>query len=83
MCACTRESDVESHDIIIPFYPFPVHISPACYFPMQNMCHCVFAMGKYIAFYIVLITKLVTIPTVVVIIVVIQITCNHNCSCIF
>ena len=71
----------------IPFCPFPVHISPAHYFPMQNMRHCVFAMGKYIAFYVILITKLVTIlvtiPTVVVIIVVIQITCNHNCSHIF
>ena len=67
----------------IPFCPFPVHISPAHYFPMQNMHRCVFVMGKYIAFYIVLITELVTIPTVVVIIVVIQITCNRNCSHIF
>ena len=67
----------------IPFYPFPVHISLAPYFPMQNMCPFVFAMGKYIAFYIVLITELVTIPEVVVVIVVVQLTCNHNCSHIF
>ena len=67
----------------IPFCPFPVHISPAHYFPMQNMCHCVFAMGKYIAFHVVLITELVTIPTVVVVIVVIQIICNYNCCHIF
>ena len=67
----------------IPFYPFPVHISPAPYFPMQNMHPFVFAMGKYIAFYVILITKLVTIPEVVVIVVVIQLTCNHNCSHIF
>ena len=74
---------VELNGHAIPFCPFPVHNSPACYFPMQNMHHCVFVMGKYIAFYVVLITKLVTIPTVVVVIVVIQITCNCNCSCIF
>ena len=74
---------VEWNGNAIPFCPFPVHISPARYFPMQNMRYFVFAMGKYIAFYVVLITELVTIPTVVVVIVVIQITCNHNCSCIF
>ena len=67
----------------IPFYPFPVHISPAPYFPMQNIHPFVFAMDKYIAFYVILITELVTIPEVVVIIVVIQLTCNRNCSHIF
>ena len=67
----------------IPFCPFPVHISPACYFPVQNMRCFVFVMDKYIAFYIILITELVPVPTVVVAIVVIQITCKRNCSRIF
>ena len=67
----------------IPFYPFPVHISPVRYFSTQNMHPFVFLMGKYFAFYVILITELVTVPKVVVIIVVIQITCNCNCSHIF
>ena len=53
--------------------PISCAISPARYFPAQNMRCFVFVMGKYIAFYIILITELVTVPNVVVVIVVVQI----------
>ena len=64
----------------IPFYPFPVQISPACHFPMQNVCLFHLQWRNTLQSMSYLLPDLLPYKNLVVIIVVVQTACNHNCS---